>query len=54
MKAIKTTFVLVIMLQALLAVGHAQQQPTLFIIGDSTVKTPTEGQQGWGDPIAEQ
>ena len=26
--------------------------PTLFIIGDSTVKTPTKGQQGWGDPIA--
>lgn len=26
--------------------------PTLFIIGDSTVKTPTNGQQGWGDPIA--
>lgn len=26
--------------------------PTLFIIGDSTVKTPTGGQQGWGDPIA--
>ena len=33
----------------------AQQQslPTVFIIGDSTVKTPTEGQQGWGDPISE-
>jgi len=29
------------------------ERPTLFIIGDSTVKTPTEGQQGWGDPIAE-
>lgn len=26
--------------------------PTLFIIGDSTVKTPTNGQRGWGDPIA--
>src|SRR5262245_5150831 len=25
--------------------------PTLFIVGDSTVKTPTRGQQGWGDPI---
>src|SRR5687767_7767091 len=53
MKAIKTTFVLVVLLQALAAIVHAQQQPTLFIIGDSTVKTPTEGQQGWGDPIAE-
>ena len=26
-------------------------RPTLFIVGDSTVKTPTRGQQGWGDPI---
>jgi lysophospholipase L1-like esterase len=26
--------------------------PTLFIIGDSTVKTGTKGQQGWGTPIA--
>ena len=30
-----------------------QSLPTVFIIGDSTVKTPTEGQQGWGDPIAD-
>ncbi|MCM3903556.1 MAG: rhamnogalacturonan acetylesterase [Pyrinomonadaceae bacterium] len=35
--------------------ARAQQQPlpTVFIIGDSTVKTPTDGQQGWGDPIAD-
>lgn len=26
--------------------------PTLFIVGDSTVKNRTRGQQGWGDPIA--
>ena len=26
-------------------------KPTLFIVGDSTVKTGTRGQQGWGDPI---
>jgi lysophospholipase L1-like esterase len=26
--------------------------PTLFIIGDSTVRNNTAGQQGWGDPIA--
>ncbi len=26
--------------------------PTLFIIGDSTVKNHTKGLQGWGDPIA--
>jgi lysophospholipase L1-like esterase len=53
----KTTFIVFIVLQALTIVVHAQpnqpERPTLFIIGDSTVKTPTEGQQGWGDPIAE-
>jgi acetyl esterase/lipase/lysophospholipase L1-like esterase len=27
--------------------------PTVFVIGDSTVKNSTEGQQGWGDPFAE-
>jgi lysophospholipase L1-like esterase len=27
--------------------------PTLFIIGDSTVRNGTAGQQGWGDPIAD-
>src|SRR2546426_11415695 len=26
-------------------------QPTLFIIGDSTVRNGTKGQMGWGDPI---
>ncbi len=28
-------------------------KPTLWIIGDSTVKNGTKGQQGWGDPIKE-
>lgn len=27
--------------------------PTLFIIGDSTVKNHTKGLEGWGDPIAD-
>ena len=27
-------------------------KPTVFLVGDSTVKTGTKGQQGWGDPIA--
>ena len=27
-------------------------QPTLYIIGDSTVKNGTPGQMGWGDPLA--
>ena len=30
----------------------AARLPTLFIVGDSTVKNGTRGQQGWGDPIA--
>ena len=30
----------------------APRPPTLFIVGDSTVKTGTKGQQGWGDPVA--
>ena len=27
-------------------------KPTLFIVGDSTVRNGTAGQQGWGDPLA--
>jgi lysophospholipase L1-like esterase len=26
-------------------------KPTLFVVGDSTVKNSTRGQQGWGDPL---
>jgi len=29
-------------------------KPTLFIIGDSTVRNQTAGQQGWGDPLVAQ
>src|SRR5213075_2509768 len=28
------------------------EKPTLYLIGDSTVNTPTKGQLGWGRPIA--
>jgi rhamnogalacturonan acetylesterase len=35
---------------ALLAADDTQR-PTLFIVGDSTVKNSTAGQQGWGDPL---
>ena len=52
MKTIKTMILLAVLLQVFAAVVRAER-PTLFIIGDSTVKTPTEGQQGWGDPIAD-
>jgi lysophospholipase L1-like esterase len=31
--------------------GPAATMPTLFIVGDSTVRTGTKGQQGWGDPV---
>jgi lysophospholipase L1-like esterase len=30
-----------------------ETKPTLWIIGDSTVRVNTPGQQGWGDPIRE-
>jgi rhamnogalacturonan acetylesterase len=52
MKTIKFLTLLALVLQVF-AISARAEQPTLFIIGDSTVKTPTEGQQGWGDPIAE-
>ncbi|MBK1834173.1 rhamnogalacturonan acetylesterase [Roseibacillus ishigakijimensis] len=29
-------------------------KPTLWIIGDSTVRNNTRGQQGWGDPLAQE
>jgi lysophospholipase L1-like esterase len=34
------------------AVASETVQPTLFIIGDSTVNTSGHGLQGWGTPIA--
>jgi oligogalacturonide lyase len=34
-------------------VAVAQDIPTLWLIGDSTMKVGTEGQQGWGDPLAQ-
>lgn len=33
------------------AADEPPAKPTLFIVGDSTVKTGTNGQQGWGDPV---
>src|SRR5262245_14961861 len=35
----------------LLLTPMASAQPTLWIIGDSTVRNNTKGQQGWGDPL---
>src|ERR1044071_7869278 len=31
---------------------NAAAKPTLWLIGDSTVRNNTRGLQGWGDPIA--
>ena len=36
---------------AALLVADEGPRPTLFIVGDSTVKNSTPGQQGWGDPL---
>src|SRR5436309_609722 len=33
------------------AADEERGRPTLYIVGDSTVKTGTKGQQGWGDPL---
>jgi lysophospholipase L1-like esterase len=33
------------------AADEERTRPTLFLVGDSTVKTNTKGQQGWGDPL---
>ena len=30
---------------------NSNSLPTLYLIGDSTVNTPTKGQQGWGTPL---
>src|SRR6185436_12699803 len=30
---------------------NGEARPTLWLIGDSTVRNNTRGQQGWGDPI---
>jgi rhamnogalacturonan acetylesterase len=40
-----------LVLAAALLVADDAQRPTLFIVGDSTVKNSTAGQQGWGDPL---
>lgn len=36
----------------LTAAGRAADPPTLFLVGDSTVRTGTKGQKGWGDAVA--
>ncbi len=38
--------------EELIKTAGANPGPTLYLIGDSTVNTPTKGQMGWGKPIA--
>lgn len=45
-------FFALVALAAGMAANDPAARPTLFIVGDSTVKTGTRGQQGWGDPVA--
>ena len=35
----------------LLGMATAADKPTLFLVGDSTVKVGTKGQQGWGEQV---
>jgi len=47
------TFAILLTSVGSLAADDVATRPTLYIIGDSTVKNGTPGQQGWGDPLAE-
>src|ERR1051326_1333018 len=46
--AVSIALLLVIKLDAF---AQTSSPPTLHLIGDSTVNTPTKGQQGWGAPL---
>jgi lysophospholipase L1-like esterase len=53
MRPLAALTALVALAAAVLAADDAAPRtPTLFLVGDSTVKTTTRGQQGWGDPLA--
>lgn len=41
-----------ILLLCLVLTASLLAKPTLWIIGDSTVRNNTKGQEGWGDPLA--
>lgn len=42
---------LLLLAPALPAADDPPARPTLFIVGDSTVRNGTKGQKGWGDPV---
>jgi lysophospholipase L1-like esterase len=48
-----TTILSSLLIAAFLAPPTSENKPTLYIVGDSTVRNGTRGQQGWGDPIKE-
>ena len=47
----KRALIIISILLASVSASAQQRLPTLFIIGDSTVKNGTKGLQGWGDAI---
>ena len=49
----KLLFCLLLLLVFTGSSSAQQNLPTLFIIGDSTVRNSADGQQGWGEPIKE-
>jgi lysophospholipase L1-like esterase len=51
-KMVMTILTLLSLLPAEAFAQPDQRLPTLFVIGDSTVRNNTKGQQGWGDPLA--
>lgn len=51
MKALRTATALVALFVSFCAHAQTSSIPTLYLIGDSTVNTPTKGQQGWGAPL---
>ncbi|MHA6247401.1 rhamnogalacturonan acetylesterase [Pontibacter sp. CAU 1760] len=53
-KAISLFFVPLLFLVACAVGFNPKQKPTLYIIGDSTVRNTNEGYGGWGSYIAEQ
>lgn len=55
MKSLRYLIALLVGLMIMSASSPAQEKrlPTLFIIGDSTVRNSTQGLQGWGDAIGE-
>jgi lysophospholipase L1-like esterase len=52
MRTLLLTIAATLSVAVLPATEQPQPLPTLFIVGDSTVKNGTKGQQGWGDPVA--